>query len=84
MIGYPSFANNSWIVVKMVFNPKITSLGTTFQLQTSIPQINNKLLVIYNLGFNLESLVPKGKWEAIATCYPMGLPAPPVPQQTAG
>jgi hypothetical protein len=83
LIGYPSFANNGWVIVKMLFNP-LVGLGSQFTVQSSIPQVNNKTLVVYNLGLMLESLEPKGKWEGTAHCYPLGLPAPAVPQASAG
>jgi hypothetical protein len=80
MIGYPSFAQNNYIVVKMVFNPRV-ALGGQIQLQSEIPQANNKIVVIYNLALFLESLVPDGKWEATAQCWPLGIsqPAPVQP-----
>ena len=79
LIGYPTFGQNSWPNVKMIFNPRI-GLGTSFVVESSIPQINNKTLVVYQLNMMLESLVPKGKWEAVALAFPTGLSAPPVPQ----
>jgi hypothetical protein len=82
MIGYPSFALNSWIVVRTVFNPQL-GFGGQIMLQSSIPQINNKTVVIYGLDLVLESLVPKGKWEETAICFPLGLPAPAVPQASS-
>jgi hypothetical protein len=79
MIGYPSYALNNFCLVRMIFSPQIF-LGSVFQLMSSIPQANNKLMAVYHLDLMLESLIPKGKWEQTASCYPVGLPAPAVPQ----
>lgn len=78
MIGYPTFSQNSYMTVNMLFNPQI-SLGTSIQVESSIPQANGTWDV-FQLDLALDSLVPKGEWRATAMCYKHGFPAPPPPQ----
>ena len=74
MIGYPTFAPNGYMQVRMIFNPQV-AFGGTIVVQSQIPQAN-KTWVVQQLNLDLETLVPYGKWEATAVCFPMGFAAP--------
>ena len=76
MIRSPSFAPNGYLVVKTLYNPQI-SFGSVVQVQSDTITQANKSWVVQKLDLSLDSLTPKGKWEAICFCYPVGLPAPP-------
>jgi baseplate hub protein gp41 len=77
MIGYPSFAANGFMVVKMIYNPDVRHMGN-IQVQSSIPQAN-KTWTVYKVDLALDSLVPNGEWMMTAYCYPKNLPAPVPP-----
>lgn len=74
MIGYPSFAANGQLAVKSIFDPTV-AFGGTIQVQSSLSQAN-KAWVVQKLDLALDSLIPKGKWELTAMCYPLGFAAP--------
>jgi hypothetical protein len=73
MIGYPSFAQNGFLVVKMVFNPDVV-LGGNIRVQSDIPQAN-KTWNVFSLDLALDSLIPDGDWMATAVCQPVGVNA---------
>jgi hypothetical protein len=76
MIGYPTFAANSYMTVKTIFNPQIYQ-GCNIQVQSSgLPQAN-ATWTVQKVDLDLESLTPKGKWEMTLMCYKKGFAAPP-------
>ena len=77
MVGYPSFANNGWLVVNMIYNPDVV-FGGNIQVQSDIPQAN-KTWTVYKLDLALDTLVPDGDWIGTALCYPKGVNAPAPP-----
>ncbi len=77
MDGYPSFAQNGYLVVRHLFNPQV-SFGSTVQVQSSLPQAN-KTWVVQKLDLALDTLTPKGQWLGTAYCYPLGFSAPVPP-----
>lgn len=77
MIGYPTFAPNGWMVVKMLFNPDVY-FGGNIEVQSSLPQAN-KIWTVYKLDLALDGLMPEGEWMAAAYCYPKGVTAPAPP-----
>ena len=81
MIGYPSFAQNGWLIVRMLYNPSVLFKGN-IQVESSIPQAN-KTWTVYQLNYNLDSLMPDGEWMATALCYPNGVNAPAPPAVTS-
>jgi baseplate hub protein gp41 len=70
MIGYPSFANNGWLAVKMLYNPDVI-FGGNIQVESSIPQAN-KTWTVQQLDLALDSLMPDGEWMGTALCQPKG------------
>ena len=81
MIGYPTFAPNGYMMVRTLFNPQI-AFGSTVRVQSRILTAN-RTWVVQKLDLALDSLVPKGKWEASCYLYPQGFPAPPPPGSTS-
>lgn len=78
MITTPSFAQNGWMIVKMLYNPDVV-FGGNIQVQSqNVPQAN-KLWTVYKLDFALDTLFPGGDWMATAYCYPKGVNAPAPP-----
>jgi hypothetical protein len=65
MKGYPVFAANT-IVVRTLFNPNIIYLGN-IQIQSSLTPANGTWNV-FLVEQELESKVPHGKWDTIASC----------------
>jgi hypothetical protein len=79
MIGAPSFAPNGYAVVKSLFNPQIAFGGVIHITSVAVPQANRDW-VVQRLSLALDSLVPKGRWDATMICYPKGFAAPVPPQ----
>ena len=84
MIGYPTFANNGYLIVKMIYNPSVI-LGGNIQVQSSLfsgnPKLQSKLnktWSVFKLDLALDSLFPDGDWMGIALCAPPGT-SPGVP-----
>lgn len=76
MIGYPNFAANGYIEVRMIFNPQV-AFGARIKVQSSLPPAN-KTWIVYSLDLSLDSQIPNGQWMASAMCYPEGI-TPPIP-----
>lgn len=64
LIGYPSF-NNLAIVLRTRFDPAL-QVGAKVNVQSDLTPANGTW-VIGQLEANLESMVPRGRWEAIMT-----------------
>lgn len=79
MILSPSFAPNGYAIIKSLFNPQIAFGGVIHVTSTAVPQANRDW-VVQRLGLALDSLVPKGRWDATMVCYPKGFAAPVPPQ----
>ena len=85
MIGYPSFASNGWLVVKMIYNPDVI-FGGNIQVQSSVFSGNSQLQskvnstwTVQKLDLALDSLFPDGDWMGTAICTPKGVNAGPPP-----
>lgn len=76
MIGYPSFAQNGLMAVRMLYNPDVL-YGGQIQIQSQISQANGKW-VVWSIQHILDSLDPNGDWMTIALCRPVGA-APAIP-----
>jgi hypothetical protein len=80
MVGYPSFYATN-IVVKTLFNPTL-EFGQEIQIQSSIPAACGSWIGI-KLDYELDSLMPKGRWfqeiQAYKKAAPQGTPQGPPP-----
>jgi hypothetical protein len=81
MVGSPSFAQNGWLVVKMVYNPDVAFLGN-IQVESAVVPQANKTWTVFKLDLALDTLLPDGDWMATALCYPKGVNAPAPPAVT--
>jgi hypothetical protein len=77
MSGYPSYTQQG-IMVKTLFNPQI-KFGGLIQV-TSLLQKANGTWAVYKLDHELDSLVPKGKFESTLYAYNPKYPQPIPPQ----
>lgn len=77
MIGYPTFGQKSYMLVKMLYNPQV-SFGGQIQVESDIPQANGTWTV-YGLDLALDSKVPHGEWATTAMCFKADFPNPPPP-----
>lgn len=59
MVGYPAF-NQANVLVKALFNPSVTYLGS-IEVKSDLTPANGKWKV-NRLEYELESMVPQGKW----------------------
>lgn len=82
IIGYPTFSPNGYMYLRHIFNPQVSFGGQLVVSGSSIQQAN-RTWNIYGLDLTLDSLVPLGRWEAVAACFPAGYAAPP-PGQPLG
>ena len=75
MIRSPGVMANGYLVVKTLFNPQIAHVSTV-QIQSDSFPAANKSWVVYKSNLELQSMIPKGKWEQELYCYPLGGEAP--------
>lgn len=79
MILTPSFGPNGFAIVKTLFNPQV-AFGGVIAVQSDVtPQVNRDW-VVQRMSMALDSLIPKGRWDATLVCYPKGFTAPVPPQ----
>lgn len=81
MIKSPSFANNGWMILEMIYNPDVVFGGNILVASDNVPQAN-KAWTVYHLDLSLDTLTPGGQWKGLALCYPQGVNAPAPPTVT--
>ena len=69
MIGYPAFRSAS-VIVKSLYRPDIKVLGA-IQIQSDLTPANGQWKV-YHLIYELESMMPHGKWFMTMECTALG------------
>lgn len=77
MIGYPSFAQNGFLYVKMLYNADVL-YGGNIRIESSIPQAN-RTWTVFGIDYALDSLFPDGDWMLTALCRPAGASFAPPP-----
>jgi len=74
MIGYPSYTAQG-ISVRSVFNPSI-GFGSQIQVQSDFVKAANGMWAVYALNYELDSLMPNGRWRSFMQCYNSAFPSP--------
>lgn len=87
MIGYPAFSQQPGIIVKTIFDPRIT-FGTQVKVQSSVftadvlRRANNAESIwnVSKLDLWLDAEMPKGQWMSVFAGYNPGVPQPLPPR----
>jgi hypothetical protein len=70
MVGYPAFTAQG-VIVRSIYNPSI-GFGHKIEVQSDLTPACSEW-VVYRLDYELDSMVPHGKWFAVMEAARVGV-----------